>query len=115
MQRTLVFILLFALVVGLTTSVSSWVTWRRVGAALDSEFTERMGRIAGTTAHEIGPAELAGTRGREAGAYLALQVQLVTLRASTSRSIEPIDTYPWTRVWRPELASGEPTNSSSVW
>jgi signal transduction histidine kinase len=82
-QRTLVLILLFASVVGLTTSVSSWVTWRRVGAALESEFTQRLGRIAGTTAHEIGASEIADARRHEAGATLALQVQLLTLRAST--------------------------------
>jgi signal transduction histidine kinase len=82
-QRTLVFILLFALVVGIATSVSAWVTWRRVGAALDSEFTQRLGRIAGTTAHEIGATELDGARRHDTGAALALQVQLVTLRAST--------------------------------
>ena len=83
-QRTLVFITLFALVVVLATAVSTWVTWHRVSAALESEFEQRVGRIAATAAREVGPAELAEARLREEGsAYLSLQVQLVTLRAST--------------------------------
>ena len=84
MQRTLVFITLFALAVVMATAVSVWVTWHRVAGALESEFEQRIGRIAATAAHEIGPAELAEARLREEGsAYLSLQVQLVTLRAST--------------------------------
>ena len=84
MQRTLVFITLFALVVVLATAVSTWVTWHGVAGALESEFEQRIGRIATTAAREVGPAELAEARLREEGsAYLSLQVQLVTLRAST--------------------------------
>jgi signal transduction histidine kinase len=83
-QRTLIFITLFALVVVLATAASTWLTWRRVAAALESEFEQRIERIAATAAREIGPEELAEARLREAGsAYLALQVQLVTLRSST--------------------------------
>jgi len=83
-QRTLVFITLFALVVVLATAVSTWVTWHGVAGALESEFEQRIGRIATTAAREVGPAELAEARLREEGsAYLSLQVQLVTLRAST--------------------------------
>jgi signal transduction histidine kinase len=83
-QRTLVFITLFAFVVVLATAVSAWVTWRGVAGALESEFEQRIGRIATTAAREIGPADLADASLREeGGAYLALQVQLVTLRAST--------------------------------
>ena len=84
MHRTLVFITLFALVVVLATVVSTWVTWHRVAGALESEYEQRLGRIAATAAREIGPADLSEARLREeGGAYLALQVQLVTLRAST--------------------------------
>ncbi len=84
MQRTLVFITLFALVVVLATAISTWVTWHRVAGALESEFEQRIGRIAATAAREVGPADLAEARLREEGsAYLSLQVQLVTLRAST--------------------------------
>jgi signal transduction histidine kinase len=83
-QRTLAFITLFALAVVLATAVSTWVTWHRVAGALESEFEQRVVRIAATAAREIGPAELAEARLREeGGAYLSLQVQLVTLRAST--------------------------------
>jgi signal transduction histidine kinase len=68
----------------LATAVSTWVTWQGVAGALESEFEQRLGRLAATAAREIGPAELAEARLRdEGGAYLALQVQLVTLRAST--------------------------------
>ncbi len=84
MQRTLVFITLFALAVVLATAVSTWVTWQGVAGALESEFEQRLGRIAATAAREIGPADLAEARLREeGGGYLSLQVQLVTLRAST--------------------------------
>ena len=84
MQRTLVFITLFAVAVVLATAVSTWVTWHRVAGALESEFEQRGGRIAATAAHEVGPGELAEARlHEEGGGYLALQVQLLTLRAST--------------------------------
>lgn len=84
MQRTFVFITLFALAVVLATAVSTWVTWHRVAGALESEFEQRIGRIAATAAREVGPADLAEARLRgEGSAYLSLQVQLVTLRAST--------------------------------
>ena len=84
MQRTIVFITLFALAVVLATAVSTWVTWHGVAGALESEFEQRIGRIAATAAREIGPADLAEARLRDdGGAYLALQVQLMTLCAST--------------------------------
>jgi len=83
-QRTLVFITLFAVAVALVTAVSSWVTFHRVADALEREFEQRVIRLAATAAREIGPAEIAEARLREEGsAYLALQVQLVTLRSST--------------------------------
>jgi signal transduction histidine kinase len=83
-QRTIVFITLFALAVVLATAVSTWVTWHGVAGALESEFEQRIGRIAATAAREIGPADLAEARLRDdGGAYLALQVQLMTLCAST--------------------------------
>jgi len=83
-QRTLVFITLFALAVVLATAVSTWFTWQGVAGALESEFEQRIGRIAATAAREIGAAGLAeACLHEEGGAYLALRVQLVTLRAST--------------------------------
>ena len=84
MPRNLVLVALFVLAVVLATAVSAWVAWRGVAGALESEFEQRVGRIAATAAHEIGAADFADARLRaEGGGYLALEVQLVTLRAST--------------------------------
>lgn len=84
MPRNLVVVALFVLAVALATAVSAWVAWRGVAGALESEFEQRVGRIAATAAHEIGAADFADARLRtEGGGYLALEVQLVTLRAST--------------------------------
>jgi len=112
-QRTVVFITLFALAVVLATAVSTWVTWRGVAGALESEFEQRIGRIAATAAREIGPADLAEARLREqGGAYLALQVQLVTLRASTGvADATLVDSAGVTVVdaREPELGEGRPS------
>ena len=84
MPRRLVFVALFVAAVLLATAVSSWVAWRGVARALETEFEQRIGRIAATAAHEVGSADLADARlRREGGGYLALEVQLVTLRTST--------------------------------
>lgn len=113
MQRTLIFITLFVLAVVLATAVSAWVTWRRVAGGLQSEFEQRIGRIAATAAGEIGPAEIAEARLREeAAAYLSLQVQLVTLRTSTGvANATLVDTSGVTVVdaREPELAEGLPS------
>ncbi len=113
MQRTLVFITLFALVVVLATGVSAWVTWHGVAVELESEFEQRIGRIAATAAREIGPGELAEARLREEGsAYLALQVQLVTLRTSTGvANASLVDSTGVTIVdaREPEFAEGLPS------
>jgi signal transduction histidine kinase len=112
-QRTLVFITLFALAVVVATALSTWVTWHGVAGALESEFEQRLGRIAATAAREIGPEELAEVRLREeGGAYLALQVQLVTLRASTGVSgVSLVDSAGVTVVdaREPEFAEGLPS------
>jgi len=82
--RNLVLVSLFVLAVVLATAVSAWVAWRGVAGALETEFEQRVGRIAATAAHEIGAADFADARQRaEGGGYLALEVQLVTLRTST--------------------------------
>lgn len=84
MPRNLVLVSLFVLAVVLATAVSAWVAWRGVAGALETEFEQRVGRIAATAAHEIGAADFADARQRaEGGGYLALEVQLVTLRTST--------------------------------
>jgi signal transduction histidine kinase len=84
MPRNLVLVALFVLAVVLATAVSAWVAWRGVAGALETEFEQRIGRIAATAAHEIGSADFADARLRvEGGGYLALEVQLVTLRTST--------------------------------
>ncbi len=118
MQRTLVFITLFALAVVLATAVSTWVTWRGVSGALESEFEQRITRIAATAAREIGPADLAEARLRdEGGAYLALQVQLVTLRASTGvAGASLLDSSGVTIVdaRAPDLAEGLPSDLATL-
>jgi len=82
--RNLVLVALFVLAVVLATAVSAWLAWRGVAGALGAEFEQRIGRIAATAAHEVGAADFADARlHAEGGGYLALEVQLVTLRAST--------------------------------
>ena len=72
------------MVVVLVTAGSSWLAFRGVSRALAREFSGRVERAAATAAHEIGPGDVAEARLREAGSgYLAVQVQLVTLRAAT--------------------------------
>lgn len=84
MPRHLVLVATFVLAVLLATAVSAWVAWRGVAGALETEFEQRVGRIAATAAHEVGAADLADARlHAEGGGYLALEVQLVTLRTST--------------------------------
>jgi signal transduction histidine kinase len=84
MPRHLVPVALFVLAVVLATAGSAWVAWRGVAGALESEFEQRVGRLAATAAHEVGSADFADARlRREGGGYLALEVQLVTLRAAT--------------------------------
>ncbi len=84
MPRNQVLVALFVLAVVLATAISAWVAWRGVAGALESEFEQRIGRLAATAAHEVGSADFADARlRREGGGYLALEVQLVTLRTST--------------------------------
>ncbi|HET7224297.1 MAG TPA: ATP-binding protein [Candidatus Eisenbacteria bacterium] len=84
MQRTVTFITLFAVGVVLATGISSWLAFRGVSRALASEFEVRLARGAVTAAREIGATDVAEARLRESAAgYLAVQVQLVTLRAAT--------------------------------
>jgi signal transduction histidine kinase len=112
-QRTLIFITLFALAVVLATAISAWFTWHRVAGELQAEFEQRIGRIAATAAREIGPVELADARLREEGsAYLSLQVQLVTLRTSTGvANASLVDSVGMTVVdaREPEFAEGLPS------
>ena len=66
MPRRLVFVALFVVAVLLATAVSSWVAWRGVARALETEFEQRIGRIAATAAHAVAfnnPLDLAGAAG----------------------------------------------------
>ncbi len=84
MPRHLALVPLFVVAVVLAVAVSTWVAWRGVAGALGAEFEQRLGRIAATAAHEVGAADFADARlHAEGGGYLALEVQLVTLRTST--------------------------------
>ncbi|HVP13917.1 MAG TPA: ATP-binding protein [Terriglobales bacterium] len=118
MQRTLVFITLFAAAVVLATAASAWLTWRGVAGELRAEFEQRIGRIAATAANEIGPGEVAEARLREeSSAYLSLQIQLVTLRTSTGlANASLIDTAGVTVVDArdPDIAEGLPSALDSL-
>jgi signal transduction histidine kinase len=64
--------------------VSSWLAYRAVRGTLESDFDQGLERIAATAAHQIAGQEVAEARLRDEGAgYLAVQVQLVTLRGAT--------------------------------
>jgi two-component system sensor histidine kinase HydH len=75
-----------AVVAVLVTATSSWLAWQRVRASLVGEFEERLRRVAGTAAGQITGDLVDDARGtgEEGAGYLAVQVQLVTLRAATS-------------------------------
>ena len=85
LQRTVLSTILFAVLAVLMTAVSAWVAYDRVRSALVSEFERRLSRIAETAASQLEPALVAEVRqrGGESAAYLAVQVQLVTLRSAT--------------------------------
>ncbi len=68
----------------LATAAACWVAYVRVDAALTGAFVERLSRLAATAASQVEPEAVAEARraGDEGGGYLAIQVQLVTLRSA---------------------------------
>ncbi len=76
---------MLAAVAGVVTAGVCAVAYFRVRDALQAEFEQRLARIAGTAASQITPELIAEARGagEESAGYLAIQVQLATLRAAT--------------------------------
>jgi len=74
-----------AALAALATVAACWLAWARVRDAIVTEFEQRIAGIASTAAAQVSPAAIdeARSRGEEGGGYLALQVQLVTLRTAT--------------------------------
>jgi len=66
----------------LATAGACWTAYLRVHDALISEFEHRIVQIATTAAAQVAPETVAEARtgGDESGGYLAIQVQLLTLR-----------------------------------
>jgi signal transduction histidine kinase len=75
----------FAAAAVLVTVASSWLAYARVRASLDAEFEQRLLRIASTAASQLAADQVSEARhgGEESAGYLAVQVQLATLRAVT--------------------------------
>jgi signal transduction histidine kinase len=70
----------------LAPSVLSWVAYRGVRSALESEFERRLENVAAATAAQISADDIAdaGRLGEESAGWGNLQVQLEELRATTS-------------------------------
>jgi signal transduction histidine kinase len=85
LQRTFVGTLLFAVLAVLATAVLSWVSYRGVRAALETEFAGRLESLASTIASQVSPDDVAEVEslGEEAHGYVALQVVLEELRATS--------------------------------
>ena len=65
----------------LVTGSTAFVAHRGVRRALESEFEQRLTRIATTAAGQIAPADVREVR-EESGGYAALQLQIASLRAA---------------------------------
>ena len=65
--------------------LACWLAWARVRDAMVGEFDTRLIRVAHTAASQISPQTVEDARvaGEDGGGYLAVQVQLVTLRGAT--------------------------------
>jgi signal transduction histidine kinase len=76
----------FALVAALVTVSSCWLAWQRVRASLVGEFEQRLRRVAASAAGQLTAEQIEDARsaGEESPGYLVVQVQLLTLRTSTS-------------------------------
>ncbi len=93
MQRTPIFILLFAVVMMLATAISTRVGYRGAQAALQSEFERRLEHMAG--AQEITAAHVADIQRlhEDANGYLDVQTHLNTLLFATGvENVSLIDT-----------------------
>jgi signal transduction histidine kinase len=87
-RRTLSLTVWFVGVALLATATLSWLTYRSVRSAMQTEFARRLEGIAATGASQVSPADLADARllGEEGSGYIALQVLLEQLRTASSAS-----------------------------
>jgi signal transduction histidine kinase len=83
LQRTPAFILLFAVAMVLATAISTWLGYRGVRTALQSEFEHRLEHMA--AAQEVTPAHIADIQRlrEDANSYLDVQAHLNTLLFAT--------------------------------
>lgn len=86
MSRVVSGTLLLALLAILAPSLLSWVAWRGVTAALESEFERRLLNVAAATAAQISADDVRDAQllGEDGPGYGTLQVQLEELRATTN-------------------------------
>jgi signal transduction histidine kinase len=84
-RATVATTILFALAAVLVTALLAFVAYRGVRNALGEEFGRRLQTLAGTAASQVGADDVRDVHrlGEEAGGYLALQVLLEEIRAST--------------------------------
>ena len=77
--------MLLAALTAIVTVLACWLAWARVRDAMVGEFDTRLIRVAHTAASQISPQTVEDARvaGEDGGGYLAVQVQLVTLRGAT--------------------------------
>ena len=73
------------MVVLLATAALSWLTYRSVRGAMETEFADRLEGIAATGASQVSPADLEDVRrwGEEGTGYIALQLLLEQLRTAS--------------------------------
>ncbi len=76
--------MLFATLAVAATALLSWVSYRGVRAALETEFERRLENLAGTIASQVSPEDVADARdlGELGQGYAALQVLLEEMRAT---------------------------------
>ena len=85
MPRALTLSLWFVGLALLATVALSWLTYRRVRSAMESEFDHRLQGVVATGASQVSAKDLADARllGEEGSGYIAIQVQLEQLRAAS--------------------------------
>ena len=85
MPRALALTLWFVGLALLATVALSWLTYRRVRSAMESEFDHRLQGVVATGASQVSAKDLADARllGEEGSGYIAIQVQLEQLRAAS--------------------------------
>ncbi len=100
----------------LATGTLSWLTYRGVRAALESEFERRLAHMAAAQQIRAGDVGDIEARGEESDGYLDVQAQLNTLRFATGvADVSLIDSTRVTRFdARDNLIEGSPSPLDSV-